>query len=47
MHVDHLPVTLLPTHDGCNKYEGIFRHKIPYATFISVGVAGVRLEVEL
>ncbi len=46
VHVDHLPIALLPAYDGGHQYKSIFRDKIPYASLISVGVAGVRLEVE-
>ena len=46
MHVDHLPISFLPAHDGCDEDECVFCYEIPYTSFVSGGVARVRLEVE-
>lgn len=46
MHVDHLPISLLSAHNGSDQHQGISGYEIPYASFIFVGVAGVRVQVE-
>lgn len=46
MHVDLLPITLLPIHDGRYQHQGILSHEIPYASFVLGAVACVCCEVE-
>lgn len=46
MHVDHLPIALLPAHYRCDEHQRVLRHEIPYAAFVFVGVARVCLKVE-
>ena len=46
MHVDHLPISLLSADNRSDQHQGISSYEIPYASFIFVGVAGVRVQVE-
>ena len=47
VHVDCLPVSLRPTDDSCDKHKGISGYKVSDTSLVFVGVAGMRLKVEL
>ena len=47
MHVDHLPITLLPIYNRSDENEGIFADEISYASFVLAAVASVRCEIKL
>lgn len=46
MHVDLLPITLLPVHNGRHQHQRILTHEIPYASFVLGAVACVCCKVE-
>lgn len=46
MHIDHLPVSLLPINYRRHQHQCILGDKIPYASLILVVVASVCFQVE-
>ena len=46
MHINSLPISLMPTNDGCYQDECIFRHEISYTSLVLVTMPCMRCKVE-
>ena len=46
MHIDCLPISLLAANNSRDQNEGVFRHKVPYTSFVLVAISGMRRKVE-